>query len=538
MTTMYDHLVRHAGERPAAVALSLWHNGEVREDRTYERLLADVAAMISGLCASGARPGDRVLMLLPNDFSFVTTLLACSAAGLVAVPAPTPTISRTSAFRERLSRIASDCRPRLAVVPRRWIAGLGDLLEDTSVHAWEDLATGTAEPGRTAAHPVAFLQYTSGSTSAPRGVVVTHESIAISCAQAAEAYRETAGDAAVTWVPLYHDMGLVTGVVRPLFGGYRSILMSPEEFVRSPRSWLTAIATTRATFSSAPNFAYDLCTRKIPDPDRLDLSGWRVARNAAEVVSPETVRRFTEHFAGAGFRPAAMCPSYGLAEATLTVTTSRPGADPVTVRVRAAELEAGQVVVADDGDREIASSGTPVTGAGVRIDARSGEDVGEIMVSGAQMSPGYWPSTGHAAQWRRTGDLGFLLGDELFVLGRIDDVLVLRGRKHYMTDVSAACRDIEGLRPGRLGAFQLPDSDRVVLVSEVRGTGEHSFDELATAVIRSVAREAQLRLTDVVFVAAGDLPVTTSGKVRVSAIRRSLEKNELPVLHAHQSASI
>ncbi|MEV5890691.1 AMP-binding protein [Nonomuraea fuscirosea] len=528
--TVFDRLRDHARERPEALAFSFWHNGELRETCTYEILLADVEGIAGVLAAQGVRPGQRVVLVLPNDLTFVRALLACVAIGAIAVPAPTPLVSRTAAFQERLSRIVSDCTPELVVAPREWFTRIGDHIGPARVVAAEDLGEGAFSR---ATHPVAFLQYTSGSTSAPRGVVVTHESITVSCEQAAEVYRETTDDVAVTWVPLYHDMGLVTGVLRPLHTGYHSVLMSPDEFVRAPASWLDALAHCGGTLTSAPNFAYDLCVRKVDAAAvaQWDLSRWRVARNAGEVVSAATLSTFSRHFAAARFSSDAMCPSYGLAEATLTVTSSPPGDQPVTATLDAASMEAGLVVLAEDG-RVVVSSGRPLRGTEVTIDAEDGRHIGEIIISGGQLSPGYWPMPDRGSAVRRTGDLGFLLGDQLFILGRIDDVLVTRGRKFYLADIAAACRDVTGIRPGRFAVVGLPESADVVMVAEVSGSQERArLEALAGEVTAKITRALQLPLTAVGFVAAGALPVTTSGKVRISAVRRAFVSGRLPLLH-------
>lgn len=536
MTTAYRALHRHAAERPDALAFAEWRDGRLQTRCTYAELLTRTFSVAKALQDHGIEAGERVLLVLPNDLSFVHALVACTAAGVIAVPAPTPERTRTTAFQDRLARIVADCTPRAAIVPRDWSAKVSPLLGETLLLSWEDLAAASPAVPVPASTPVAFLQYTSGSTSAPRGVVVTHEAVAASCAQAAEAYRESTSDVAVTWVPLYHDMGLITAVMRPLLSGYLSVLMRPDDFIRSPRSWLEAVQHCRATLSSAPNFAYDLCVRKAV-PDGLDLSSWRVARNASEVVSATTVEAFTKHFADAGFAPTAMCPSYGLAEATLTVTTSRPGEAPVVFVADAARLDAGFVRPGGNGTgRTLVSSGSPVTGARVRVEAREGTDVGEIHVSGPQMSPGYWTSGTRTTQhdWWPTGDLGFLHEGQIYVLGRTDDVLVLRGRKLFVADISAACRDVAGLRPGRLAAFSIPDTERVVLVSEVvpdQPDDQSWFVELAGRVTGAVARDLQVRLTDVGFVRAGQLPMTTSGKVRVRAIKHALLDGQMPLLH-------
>ncbi|MGW2677700.1 AMP-binding protein [Streptomyces sp. NPDC001436] len=527
---------RHARERPGAVAVTVLSGGRTTEQLTYGQLdaLADLAG--AALRAAGARTGDRVVLVLPNGGAFPAAVVAAVGAGLVCVPAPAPDASRGDAARVRLLGIVADCRPALVVTLARWTREVRALLGPSGPPclAWEELVVHTADgPVAEARTEFAFLQYTSGSTGRPKGVSVTHEAVQASCAQAARVYGERPADVAVTWVPLHHDMGLVTGVLRPLSGGYRSVLLTPREFVRSPGSWLAAVTAHRGTLSSAPDFGYELCLRRIPAAELsgFDLSSWRVARNAGEVVRAATAERFEARFAPAGLRRGTLCPSYGMAEATLTVTACTPAVPALTLRADRELYARGRVAPARPGAAAVRllSSGVPVPGAQVRIRAAGAGQVGEVFVRGPQLFTGYWPGR-RAPGWHRTGDLGFLHRGHLFVVGRADDVLVHQGRNFHPADVQAVCAGVPGLRAGRCAVFLVPHagSGRVCLVAETGGPPDPQARP-AGEVRRRLARSLGLYVSEVVLLPPGGLPVTTSGKVRTAETARRHRLGLLPV---------
>ncbi|MCF6471646.1 fatty acyl-AMP ligase [Nonomuraea sp. MG754425] len=544
--TAYDWLRQRAAADGSSGAVALWRDQQVRKGLSFGELLHLTDRVRAGLRDLGVLPGERVLISLPNDEGFTAVVLGCIGAGAIAVPAPVPDIGRREAFRDRLRAIAADCAPVVAVTLEGWAADLTGFLT-TRVVTWETLRQYAADPPPGARNsPTAFLQYTSGSTGDPKGVRISHEALLSSCRQAAQVYREENSDTAVTWVPLYHDMGLITGLMRPLFSGYRSVLLTPGDFVRNPGSWLAALSGCRGTVSSAPNFAYDLCVRKISDDEaaRWDLSRWRIARNAGEVVHADTMARFVGKFSSSGFRESSYCPSYGLAEATLTVSTCTPTARPIHLAVPRTELRAGEP--ADQRPVNLISSGVALPDTGLRISGAHGRwQVGDILVRGPQNFSGYWNTNRDHPQgadgWHATGDVGFLYADHLFVLGRSAESFTHHGQNYYLSDISRACERIDGIRAGRVAAFVVrgspPEEEKVCLVAELSrdfAPGRSSFAEVENATKRRLASGLGLYVASVVLLKTGSMPMTTSGKVRVSEVRRRWLDGTLPPVTSTQ----
>lgn len=539
-----DWIDRHAATRPDATAFTSWGPERCASDVTFAELSRRVRGAALRLREMGIAPGDRVVTVLPNSIDFVAVFCAIIEAGGIAVPAPVPSVSRSPAFQSRLASILRDCAPNLLVTDAAW-CDLLEMFAAVKVVAAEDVLRGPVPPGQTstaaAGHRVVALQYTSGSTGDPKGVVLTEEMIEAHCRQASQVYTEAPNDTAVTWVPLFHDMGLLTGLLRPLRTGYRSILMPATDFVKQPDTWLRLISNERATLSSAPNFGYDLCVRRV-NPARLegvDLSSWRVARNAGETVLSDTLRRFDAAFAPHGFDSGSACPSYGLAEATLTVTTAPPGRSPSVLSIRRDDLNSGTIRETIAGDLELVSSGTPLPGTEVRI-ARSGGDgtVGEILVRGPQVFAQYWnrPRPERSRGFHPTGDLGFLWVGELYVLGRETDMLSVNGRNHHLhADVVPSLRGIPELRSGRVGVFTTAEGGRALvhLAAELKPDAEidpAALDSLRARIRAALLQHCDMHLHRVHFCAAGELPVTTSGKVRLQALRDRYADGRLQLL--------
>jgi acyl-CoA synthetase (AMP-forming)/AMP-acid ligase II len=491
---------------------------------TWAELAQLVGRIRGGLRVRGIRPGDRVALSLPNGPELVAGFLAVAGEAAIPVVLPTPRGRRDSAYVSRVLGVWSDCAPVVLVesaadLPRRQAFSALSRIPAVVIDELERAEPISDDP-RDVDQPV-FLQYTSGSTKSPRGVVASFDMVAANCRQAGQVYGDRPDDVVVSWVPLYHDMGLVTAVLRPLYAGYAAVLQQPGEFVADPLSWLSAIHDHRGTLASAPNFAFAHCVRRI-DPallNGLDLSCWRVARNAGEVVRPDTMDAFTELLSDTGFPDTAFCPSYGMAEATLTVATTTTEIRPARLRLAADQLSDGGAIVPDPAGKELLSSGIPLPDTTVRV-AGPGE-IGELLVDGPQVAASYFrsrmPRTADGDL--RTGDLGFVHDGHVFVLGRFDDVLVVNGTNYFQQDLVAACATVPGIRPGRIAAFF---DEQVVILAESVTETEH----LPAQVRARVLDDLGLVVGPVVCLAPGRLPVTTSGKIRVSAAHEAWRRGE------------
>jgi amino acid adenylation domain-containing protein len=555
----FVEVARHrAGEHsPRAAYTFLSDRGEETATLTFAALDRRARSLGAELARRGAR-GERVLLLYPAGLELIAGFLGCLYAGAIAVPCFAPRPGRGLA---RLRGVVADARPCLALTTaalRERVAGALGALTDLAGRLPEllasdlvpdELADTWRAPDLSPDH-VAFLQYTSGSTAAPRGVMITHGNLLANEQAIAGAFGQSETSVVVSWLPLDHDMGLIGGALQPLWSGGRAVLFSPLAFLARPRLWLEAISRYRATTSGGPDFAYALCAHRIPPAERagLDLASWEVAFNGAEPVRAATLDRFAEAFGPCGFRRSAFVPCYGLAEATLLVTARRGGGEP-TVRP-----DPGSVAPLESGVR--ISCGRPWSGEEVTIvdpdtaAALAPEQVGEVWVAGPAVAAGYWGLPEASAEtfgarlsdgsgpWLRTGDLGFLAGGELFVTGRRKDLLIVRGRNVYPQDLEASAEESHpALRPGGGAAFgvEVDGEERVVVVHELERRREAEAAAAAAAVRDRLLAEHEVAVHAVVPLRAGALPRTTSGKVRRSACRAAWLAGALPVLAAAES---
>jgi acyl-CoA synthetase (AMP-forming)/AMP-acid ligase II len=551
--TIVEILRHHASARPTAVAYRYLATGDEETDSLTFAALFDSATRIATHLLRREDPGNRVLLCLDSGLPFVQSLFGCLCAGIVPVPVDLPRENRPC---DRVAGIVRDCRPSAVITSERErsrVARLrADIPECASLYEYflEDVPTADVNAEflpTPALDDTACIQYTSGSTSRPQGVVVTHRNLVVNQEQIRVAFGHDHRTKVVGWLPLFHDMGLMGNVLQPAYLGIESTLMPPTRFIQRPLRWLRAISTYRATTSGGPNFAFEHCIHSVADEQvvSLDLSSWRVAFNGAEPVRASTMRAFVAKFCNAGFSPTAFLPCYGLAEATLFVSGCAHDALPRSVRLSRRALEHHCAIPAadlDDDAVELVSNGT--CGTDQRIVIVDPErrapvaplEVGEIWVRGDNVAREYFGNatgslrTFHAtlphdsAAYLRTGDLGFLDNGELFIAGRLKDVIIVNGRNIYPQDIEQLMdgKHVSFL-PNRCAAFgiEVDGTEQMVIVQEVRRIPKNG-DELTGAVehvVAEVIRHCEVQPYEVCLVRAGTIPMTSSGKVRRHAAR-------------------
>jgi len=512
------------------------------------------------------RPGDRALLMYEAGLDYIAALAGCLYAGVVAVPVFPPDPLRVARTLPRLEAIVNDAQASVLLGTSSdlaWagamlgqIAGLGELVPSDTVDL--TLADWWAPPSLDRNSP-AFLQYTSGSTGSPKGVLVRHGNVLANLAQIAQMID--LDDALVcTWLPPYHDMGLVGGILQCWYSGRRNVMLSPLAFFQQPLRWLRAVATYRATTIAAPDFAYDLCVRKIKPDDRrgLDLTCLRLALSGAEPVRAATISRFVEAFAACGVREEIFCPCYGMAEATLLVTASKIPTAPAVRTYDAEELSrniAHPAAAAAQSRTLVGCGRTPEGQRLAIVDLQSRavlgpRQVGEIWVAGPNVASEYWrqPAESRATfqaftangegPFLRTGDLGFVDGDELFISGRCKDLILVRGRNYHPQDIEQsveACHPAIKARGGAAFSIDEVGWEPVIIVQEVVHPTKVDLDEVSRAVRRAVLEAHDLTLDAVVLVRAGTIPKTTSGKIQRQACRALYLSGELEPLGVWQA---
>lgn len=544
----YGALLRwRAGRQPRRLALIGLDNGERESIRlTYQELDARVRGLAAVLQARGAA-GERVLVVLPSDVHYTVAFLACLYAGATAVTTVVPTTREQLA---RLGGVAADAQAKLVLATsdtRRRLEGRLEELAWLAAADWiaiDDLPFAEAEawidPG-CSWEDIALLQYTSGSTSSPRGVMVTHRNLLRVGEYQEWLFDLTPRDFGVTWLPQSHDMGLIYGVLQPLFTGYPACVMTPMAFLKRPMRWLKAISRYQGTISIVPNFAYDLCVEEAVEEDfsELDLRSFTQAINGAEPVRKTTMDRFAATFARAGFRPEALSVGYGMAESTLAVTGGFRGRRAVTQTLSRNALASHLAVPAGPGEGASEVVGCGRFGFGVEVviadpqtlEPLPANHIGEILVAGEILARGYWRNeeattatfrvftTDGRGPFLRTGDLGFLADDAvLYVTGRCKDLIIINGRNLAPQDVELAAEGAHpDIRARHTAAFSVEHQGRemVVIVAEIRReAGDASPGALGELVARKVASDHQAPVLEVVFVRRGECPKTTSGKIQ------------------------
>ncbi|OXM65710.1 fatty acyl-AMP ligase [Amycolatopsis vastitatis] len=549
--TLLSQWARRLGDRVAVTYLDHRDGGDGRAVTLTWRELDERVDAVAARLSELAGPGDRAAVLAGQSADYVVAFLGALRAGLVAVPLFAPGLP---GHEGRLAAALADCGPRVVLTTAAetgavtgFLAGSGVAPAVVAVDTVAPVAPGTHDwPAPDPGEP-AYLQYTSGSTRSPAGVVLTHRNVLANARQACAAYGAESGTtSAVSWLPLFHDMGLILGIGAPMAGGLASVLMDPLAFLERPARWLRALSASPGGISAAPNFAYAYCASRVTEAEKnyLELSRVVSLINGSEPVLPATIAKFHDAFAECGLRPEVHRSSYGLAEATVLVSVTDAGKAPRQVTFDRARLAAGHAEPAPPGTSTttLVSCGRPV-GQLVRIaDPVTGHPaepgvVGEIRVSGPNVGQGYWgraeasaatfglppsdPGTGEG--WLATGDLGVVFDGELFVTGRLKDLVVVDGRNHYPQDIEQTVEEHPAVRPHSAAAFAIDggDGEAAVVVLE-RAKNTEADVVAATAALRAAVSAGHgLRLHDVVFLPPGEVPRTSSGKISRARCRES-----------------
>ena len=545
LSTLAECVSRLAEEKPELPLFRYLANGEAESPAFTPHMLKRDAIILASLLLQRAAPGDRVLLLAAPGIDFLRGFFAIQFAGMVAT-ASTPTAERRSDRNlERLRGIVASCQPTVALTTQEFSA-TAEQLNLPALRIDGDYPEVDAAAFRTPTRSIddpAFLQYTSGSTREARGVILTHRNLSSNSQFIAERFGHSADSVGVIWLPPYHDMGLIGGILQPMFVGFPVILMSPHHVLQRPMRWLNAISKYRATTSGGPNFIYEHCVDLIDDSalETLDLSSWSVAFCGAETVRPATWRRFSAKFSRVGFRSDAFFPCYGLAESTLMVTGGHTTSETDCVVTMSTDPKPTTKPI------EIISCGQPADDSRLSIvdpvtrEPLPAGQVGEIVTTGPSVSPGYWNEQelnkslfeqGETIGDHRvfTGDLGFIKNEQLFVTGRAKDLIILRGRNLYSHDLELTVEAAHAqCMPNGACAFSVDNGNQeslVILIElrpGIRKLTQTDRNALLNSVRRSLSAEFQVAAHEICLVRAGSIPRTTSGKKRRSQCRTLYE---------------
>ena len=561
--TVIDILRYRSSTQLQTQAFTFLEDGETQElTLTYHELDRRSRAIASQLQALNLA-GERAILLYPPGLDYLSAFFGCLYAGVVAVPAYPPRNGRKA---PRIQAIITDAEAKVALTTTAMLPTLESILtQQTNIGNFHGLTTDNLAQGledswqqpEINADTLAFLQYTSGSTGTPKGVMLSHGNLLHNAAVTYQLMEHSSSSVFVSWLPIYHDMGLIGGILQPLYGGFGCILMSPASFLQRPYRWLQAISRHKGTTSGGPNFAYEQCIQRITQQQKetLDLSSWSVAFNGAEPIRQETLEQFAATFAECGFRGSAFYPCYGMAEATLMVSGGSKKVLPPSKIVAKSLLEKNLVVEASANSEDpqtFVSCGPTIPEQQIVIVSPetltrcSPDEVGEIWVSGPSVGQGYWnrkeqtEQTFHAylpdktdGPFLRTGDLGFLDNGELFITGRAKDLIIIRGRNLYPQDIELTVeRSHSSLRSGSGAAFsvEVDNEERLVVVQELEFRAKPNLDEVTGAIRQAVASEHEVQVYAVVLIKPGTACKTSSGKIQRRPISTQFQAGELEIV--------
>jgi amino acid adenylation domain-containing protein len=562
-STLVGLLSHRASDKAEQTAFTFLTDSGMQEAAVTYQELDQRARKIGGWLQSLQADGVRVILPYSPGLDYIAALFGCLYAGAIAVPTPPVQHKRS---KHRLQSVILDAQPSIALVTKPILGKVSSVCEgapSSNSMKWfaiEDIppeSDRSWRPPNVSEKTTAILQYTSGSTSTPKGVRVSHGNIIHNQRMISETFKQTEQSIIAGWLPLYHDMGLIGNIFQPIYLGATCILMSPAAFLRRPSLWLEIISQRKATTSGGPNFAYELCVRTTTPEQRasLDLSSWTVAFNGAESVREETMWRFAEAFDVSGFKQTAFYPCYGLAEATLVVSGAKNAPLPTVLHLDGKLLERNSVAEASEGSEKV----QPVVSCGqtkqqqhiVIVDPErrvrcAADEVGEVWLSGPNVAQGYWNnsketeltfkaklSDADEPTFLRTGDLGFIKDGELFLTGRLKDLIIIRGMNHYPQDIEFTVEQSHpALRPGGGAAFSISvdGEESPVIVHEIESPEQAEPDAVIDAIRWAVAQYHELSVKAVVLIKRGALPKTSSGKVRRHACRDAFLQCQLDVV--------
>lgn len=560
-----EALQQRAQETPEKPSHIFLEQGEVETDRLTFGDLDRQARGIAAYLQTVTNPGERALLIYPTGLDFVRAMYGCLYAGLIPIPTNPPGRNRSA---RRLEVISQDAQAQVALSTPLFLDAFAQRQEnfpELEALRWINHADIEIDPQAPWQRPdqspnqFAFIQYTSGSTNMPKGVIISNQNLYYNSRMIfAIRGREYADDSLLlTWTPLFHDMGLILGVFQGVYDRHASVLMNPIAFIQKPVRWLRAISTYRATFSGGPNFAYAVCVDKIrpEDCEGLDLSEWRIAYNGAEPVRAETHSSFAQKFSPFGFKPKSFQPAYGLAETTLLVSSYGGVEETVTFPAIRADLEKGKITPGDPLDEKnvqaLVSCGPPKLDLSIEIvnphtcERCAPDEVGEIWLQGENVAEGYWNRPEETeisfrarinerdeGPFLRTGDLGFMYEGDLYVTGRHKDMIIIRGRNYYPQDIENTVQQSHpGLRPGSTAAFSFKADgfEQLIIVQEVRKeyVKHKDWDEGIKKIRFDVAREYGIRAHGIVLIFPSTIPKTSSGKIMRAECREMYLNNKL-----------
>lgn len=564
-STLVDLLHYRATTQAEQIAYTFLANGETQSAsltyRELDRQAKSIAASLHLLLV----PGERALLLYPSGLEFIAAFFGCLYAGIVAVPIYPP---RRNQKMLRFKALLTDSKAKLALTTAAELTSIENRLNQDSEprklrclstdNKIDELVLNWQKP-KISEDTLAFLQYTSGSTGVPKGVMISHGNLLHNSHLIYKYFEHGSNSKGVIWLPPYHDMGLIGGVLQPLYGGFPVTLMSPISFLKKPLRWLQAISRYQATTSGGPDFAYDLACRRISPEQRsnLDLSNWEVAFSGSEPIRAEILERFATYFSPCGFRREAFYPCYGMAETTLIVSGGLKTDPPIVRRLKAADLEKNLVVSAtekQDNVRSIVGCGQSFSKQKIIIvnpeslQQCKANEIGEIWISGPSVAQGYWGRPEHTNQtfcaylkcneqekFLRTGDLGFMQDAELFVTGRIKDLIIIHGRNHYPQDIEMTVEQSilsPRINSGAAFTIEVAKQEKLVIAQEMKQSKllETNANKTIGVIRKAVSEQHNLQVYAIILVNIGTIPKTSSGKVQRNACRSKFLDGSLDVV--------